>query len=935
MDVTDEEYSAFLMHYGTPRHSGRYPWGSGDNPYQRNANFRAHVIELRHKGMSDAEIARGMGMSKNDMIAMMSRARAENRAEDVAEAKRLIAKGYSQSAAARRMGINESQVRNLLKEDIQDRANRSGDTAELLKTELFNNGGYLDVGAGVEEYLGTTRYVLDNAVAQLESEGYAVHKIKVTQAGTGKNTTVKVLCPPDTTWADVNFNRGDIRLINAPYDQTDSATTRSKLGLEKPVAVDPSRVKVRFADEVGPDGGRGIDKDGVIELRRGVDDISLGAANYAQVRINVGDTHYLKGMAVYSDDMPDGVDIIFNTNKHSDTPIFGHKDNSVLKELKTNKETGEIDWDNPFGATIKREGDAKSDLRLAQRYFTDKDGKKQLSAINIVNEEGDWETWAPTLSSQFLSKQLPSMAKQQLKISADARQAELDDILTLTNPTVKKKLLEEFADECDSAAVHLKAAALPRQSSHVILPVPGIKETEIFAPNYRNGEQVALVRHPHAGRFEIPILTVNNNVKSAERVIGKNSPDAVGINSKTAGILSGADFDGDTVLVIPVKGTNLQNQPPLDGLKNFEPKEVYRAYPGMPETSKKNGFDKQQEMGKVSNLITDMTIKGAPDDEIARAVRHSMVVIDAEKHNLDWKRSARENGIADLKRRYQGGPNAGASTLISKAKSDLRVDEYKEIKPDKRTGERRYIPTGRTYPERKKNPETGKKEPTGKEIKAQTKTTKMAYAKDAYSLSSGTTMENIYADHANRLKAMANTARKEALNTESVPYSASARQTYSKEVASLDAKFKNSQRNKPLERQSQLIQDVVVKSKIQANPDILDDEDSLKKLRTQALREARERTGAKKNDIYIEDSEWEAIQAGAIHKTRLEDILNVADTDRVRELAMPKTNSNITTSVISRAKSMQASGATQAEIADALGISTTSVNNILNSSRTA
>ena len=933
MDVTDEEYNAYLMHYGTPRHSGRYPWGSGDNPYQRNANFRSYVIDLRHKGMSDAEIARGMGMSKNDMLAMMSKAHAENRAEDVAEAKRLIEKGYSQSAAARRMGIGESQVRNLLKEDIQERANRTKDTAELLKADLAENGGYLDVGAGVEQYLGTTKYVFDNAVSDLQREGYEVHKIKVMQAGTGKNTTVKCLCPPGTTWADVNFNRGDIRLINAPYDQTESGTERSKLGLEKPVAIDPNRIKIRFADEVGPDGGKGIEKDGVIELRRGVDDISLGAANYAQVRINVGNTHYLKGMAVYSDDMPDGVDIIFNTNKHSDTPIFGHKDNSVLKELKVNKETGEIDWDNPFGATIKREGDAKSDLRLAQRYYTDKNGKKQLSAINVVNEEGDWDTWAPTLSSQFLSKQLPSMAKQQLKISSDARQAELDDILTLTNPTVKKKLLEEFADECDSAAVHLKAAALPRQSNHVILPVPGIKETEIFAPNYRQGEQVALVRHPHAGRFEIPILTVNNNVKSAERVIGKNAPDAVGINSKTAAILSGADFDGDTVLVIPVKGTTLQNKPPLAGLKNFEPKEAYRAYPGMPETGKKTGFDKQTEMGKISNLITDMTIKGAPDDEIAKAVRHSMVVIDAEKHNLDWRRSARENGIADLKKRYQGGANAGASTLISRAKSDLRVNEVKEITPDKRTGERRYIETGRTYQERKKNPETGKKEYTGREVKAMTKTTKMGWAKDAYSLSSGTPMENIYADHANRLKAMANTARKEAISTESVPYSSSARQAYSKEVASLDAKLKKAQRNKPLERQSQLIQDVVVKSKIRANPDILDDEDHMKKLRNQALREARERTGAKKNDIYIEDKEWEAIQAGAITKTRLEDILRAADTDRVRELAMPKSNNAISTSVISRAKSMQASGATQADIADALGISTASVNNILNSSR--
>lgn len=924
MDVADEEYESYLMHYGTPRHSGRYPWGSGDNPYQRNANFRSYILDLRHKGMTDAEIARGMGMSKNDMLAALSRARAENRAEDVAEAKRLIEKGYSQSAAARRMGINESQVRNLLKQDIQDRANRTSETAELLKRELAEKGGYIDVGTGTEQYLGTTQYVMKNAVSQLKAEGYEVHNIKVTQAGTGKDTTVQVLAPPGTPWVEVTNNKQDIRLVNPPYDDTQD-TGRSKLGLEHPVAIDPKRVMVRYKDDVGPDGGKGIDKDGVIELRRGVDDISLGSANYAQVRINVGDSHYLKGMAVYSDDMPKGVDVIFNTNKRKGTPMMGDKDDTVLKPMKKDKETGEIDWDNPFGATIKGE----KDLNMAQRYFTDKDGKKHLSAINVVNEEGDWETWSPTLSSQFLSKQTPAMAKRQLKVASDAKKAEYDDIMSLTNPTVKKKLLNEFADECDSAAVHLKAAALPRQSSHVILPVPGIKENEIFAPNYRNGEQVALVRHPHAGRFEIPLLTVNNNSKPASKVIGKNSPDAVGINAKTAAILSGADFDGDTVLVIPTRGTNLKAQPPLKGLKDFEPKDAYRAYPGMPETSKKNGFNKQMEMGKVSNLITDMTLKGANDDELTRAVKHSMVVIDAEKHNLDWRRSARENGISELKRKYQGGPNAGASTLISQAKGEKRVGERKEIAPDKRTGERRYIYTNREYEERKKNKETGQYENTGHIKKAQTKTTNMADAKDAHSLSSGTVMEGIYADHANRLKSLANQARKEALATKSVPYSPSARKAYAKEVAELDSAYKNAQRNKPLERQAQLIQDTVVRAKKRANPEIADDPDRLKKVRNQALKEARERTGAKKSDINITDKQWEAIQAGAIHKTRLEAILAAADADRVRELALPRTERTVNTSVISRAKTMRASGKTQSEIADALGLSTTTINTIL------
>lgn len=914
MEVREQDYGDFLMHYGTPRHSGRYPWGSGENPYQRNASFRSHILELRQKGLSDAEIARGMGMRRTEMIAKLSKARAENRAADVAEVNRLKDKGYSNTAIGRRMGINESQVRNLLKEEIQARADRATTTADILSKDLKEKGGYLDVGAGVEQHLGVSRYTLDNAVALLQEQGYAIHTPKIRQMGTNERTTLKVLCPPGTKFGEVNTNEGKqkIRLINSAFSDDNG---KSVLGLERPVSIDPKRVKIRYANDVGPDGGKGIDKDGVIELRRGVSDISLGNANYAQVRINVGDTHYLKGMAIYSDDMPDGVDIIFNTNKHHDTPMMGTKDDTVLKEMKKDKETGDIDWDNPFGATIKGE----KDLKVAQRYYTDKNGKKKLSAINIVNEEGDWDTWAPTLSSQFLSKQKPAMARQQLKKVTDAKQREYDEIVSLVNPTLKKKLLNDFADECDSAAVHLKAAALPRQSSHVLLPVPGLKETEIFAPNYDQGEKVALVRHPHAGRFEIPVLTVNNKSQAGRKTVGLNAPDAIGINAKVAQQLSGADFDGDSVLVIPIKNTLLQAEKPLAALKDFEPKESYRAYPGMTRVGEGDGFHKQRQMGDISNLITDMTIKGAPDDKIARAVKHSMVIIDAEKHNLDWRRSELENGIRELKTEYQGGPRRGASTLISSAKSEIRdIPERKEIKPDKRTGERRYIPTGRTYPDKNGN------------IKLATvKVPKMAYHKDARDLSSGTTMENIYADHANHLKSMANTARKEALSTSSIPYSPSARKIYAKEVAELNDNLDKVKKNRPLERQAQLISGLVVGAKIRANPDIKDDEDHLKKIRFQALKEARERTGAHRADFDITDKQWEAIQAGAIHKSRLEEIFARANSDRIRELALPKKNNEISQSVISRVKSLSANGATQAEIAKALGFSTTKVNEIL------
>ena len=384
MEVSYEEYDSYLAHYGTPRHSGRYPWGSGKNPYQRNASFRGHVLELRKQGLSNSEIARGMGMTRNELLGKMAEAKAENRAADAALARKLLDKGYSKVAIGKRLGINESSVRGLLEDGIQDRVDRTTKTADALAKSLEDKGGFIDVGLGVEGYLGVSKYVLDNAVALLKDRGYSVKTVPVTQLGTGKETRMKVLAPPGTEFADIAKNKDKIRLVD---DLKSDDGGKSVLGLERPVAIDPKRVKIRYADDVGPDGVKGIDKDGVIELRRGVDDISLGAANYAQIRMNIGDSHYAKGMAVYSDDMPKGVDVIFNTNKTPDTPMMGSKDNTVLKPLKKDKQTGEIDCDNPFGAVIKPE----SSLNMAQRYYTDKDGKKKLSAINVVNEEGDWE----------------------------------------------------------------------------------------------------------------------------------------------------------------------------------------------------------------------------------------------------------------------------------------------------------------------------------------------------------------------------------------------------------------------------------------------------------------------------------------------------------------------------------------------------------------
>lgn len=869
VDESDE-----LYHYGTPRHSGRYPWGSGKDPYQNNKNFLSYVDDLKKQGLKETEIAKGLGISTTDLRAKKAIAKSEVRAADSAMAYRLKEKGYSNVAIGERMGINESSVRALLNPSLKVKNDILSSTAKVL-AESVENKKYIDVGAGVENHLGISRTKLQTAVSVLKEKGYVVSYIPIKQLGTDKMTTVMVLSKPGTTWKEVYDNRKDIKLIS-DYSE-DSG--RTFLGIEPPRSVSSKRVAVRYAE----DGG--TEKDGVIELRRGVDDISLGGAKYAQVRISVDGTHYLKGMAMYSDNLPKGVDIMFNTNKHKGTPMLGSKDNTVLKNLKD-------DPDNPFGAVVR------------QKHYIDKDGKRQLSALNIVNEEGDWGKWSKSLSSQMLSKQSPSLAKKQLDLAYKTRKDEYDEIMELTNPVVKKKLLESFADNCDSAAVHLKAAALPRQASHVILPFPDMKENEIYAPNYRNGEKVVLVRYPHGGIFEIPELTVNNNQRTAKSLI-RNAKDAVGINAKVAERLSGADFDGDTVLVIPNDKRSIKTAPPLKGLKDFNPSEAYPAYPGMKKIKPKT---KQNEMGKVSNLITDMTIKGATEDEIARAVRHSMVVIDAEKHNLNYKQSYIDNGIAELKKKYQGSIRSGASTLISRASAEIRVPERKDMGWDPNTGEKIFKETGSAYTV------------NGKTVKRTTKSTQMYETNDAYSLSSGTVMESVYAKYANDMKALANQARKSYSATKNLEYSPSARKVYDAEVQSLKAKLNVALRNRPLERQAQILANTIVDMKKEANPDM--EPADLKKIKGQALNEARSRVGANKKLIEITDTEWNAIQAGAVSNNLLEQIVNNTDLDALKKRATPRSETGLTPSKEARAKLMLARGYTQAEVADVLGIST-------------
>lgn len=913
-----------LAHYGVKRKSGRYKWGSGEIPYQHEPWFQGtadamlargekptildaekaflkRVDELRAKGWdpSGDNIRKEFNMSSTDYRAFYQLAQHEQRRAEAERAKQLRAEGKSLQEITDIMGYkNDSSIRTLLDEKVGARANQAISTAEVLKEELKSKP-YLDVGAGVERELGVSAGKLNEALTMLELEGYEVHGVGVPQVtNPGKQTIMKVLCEPGTSLGDVYKNRDDIQQVK-DYHSEDGGFNYFKR--EYPESIASDRIKINYGDQGG------TSKDGVIEIRPGVEDLNLGQSHYAQVRIMVDGTHYLKGMAMYSDNIPDGYDIVFNTNKNSSKSKM-----EVLKKIQD-------DPDNPFGATIKANG---------QSHYIGKDGKDHLSAINKLKEEGDWQDQAINLSSQFLSKQPMSLIKRQLNLTYADLDDQYQEIMDYTNPTIKRKLLLDFANSCDSAAVHLKAAALPRQKNQVLLPIDELKDNEIYAPNYKNGERIVLIRYPHGGTFEIPELVVNNKNPVAKKALG-NAIDAVGINSKVAERLSGADFDGDTATVIPVNDkVKVKTSRPLKELEGFDPKAAYSTE-GKTGVKLMKESQKQKQMGIVSNLITDMTLKNAPPEEIAMAVKHSMVVIDAVKHKLDYKQSEKDNHIEELKQKWQvrydeNGElkTGGASTLLSRRKQTVRVPERKgsgRINPD--TGEVEYKESGRTYYDKK----------SGKIVPATIEVSQTLYTKDVNDLSSGTPQENAYADYANKVKALGNRARLSYLSTEKLERSPEAAKKYSSEVQSLNDKIDKAARNAPKERQAQINANAVVKAKVEANPDLYTEKKAYKKLKQNSINDARADVGAsgKGTRFTITDKEWEAIQAGAVSDSKLMQILRYTDQDALKARAMPKTTTQLSDAKIQKIKSMSASGYTNAEIADAIGVSTSTIYNYI------
>lgn len=1052
----------YILHSGVAhdenppgRGSGRYPYGTGNRKHQHSWDLKSRIEKMKAEGKEPKEIAKELGWTmevynketkKMETQGNTSRYKAEleiaNHEMAIDKHEELLwyrshddprtGKPYTTSEIARQMGFpNESSLRSYEKS-----TKNTGDSplfvaADKVK-EAAQQTGYLDVGKGTNLYLDITDDRMKTVLEVCKRDGYAVaNDVQVKQLNDSDNyTTRKILVSPEELAAHPDDSPQKLALralrenkVERFYDETDKML-ESRRGDDnvpkEPVRIDPKRIKVKY-DEQG-----GTAKDGMIEIAADIDkdgnvvprnpDLCIGYrpdgsyAKYAQVRIAVdggkelaGEANptggmYIKGMAVYNVDLPKGTDILVNSNKPESKGLA-----KALKPMEEGK-------DNPFGAST------------IQQFYTDKDGKKHLSAVQIVGAttmddhdahvEGRWSEWSKNLPAQFLSKQNLSLVKQQLKVDTMKKEDEFETIMSISQPVVRKQLLIDFADGCDKSAEELKGAPLPGQKTHVMLASTTLKDNECYCANYDTGTTVALIRFPHTGPFEIPIVKVNNKNKEVKEMVGKSPLDAVVVNKNVADVLSGADFDGDNVIVIPMsrknsdgtfdKTVSIKAAEQLDALKNFNVDEYGPDSPKnknyvdkdgnptykYPKTEKAKGT----EMGKITNLITDMYAAGCDDTgELGRAVKYSMVVIDSKKHTLNYKLAYKELDIKELEQKYQTKPNGkvgGANSLISRASSEVDVPkmEWRQGNIDKETGEKimtapqrttvvkrkpvyAEAPEGYTYTDKHgvthkskyfKDAEgnkivetyTGKVVKTkdgnykyesgdgkqkwvdDKEVERTMKSTQMAQAKDAYELLSKdpSKIEIAYADYANHMKTMANEARKAAINTD-VKYTKDPKavKEYEAEVNSLNEKLIKAKKNSVRERQAQTLATSRVNAELEANPGMYNDADDRKKLRDRATKQARFDCNAQKDRVTFTEREWEAIENKAVSPTVLSDLLRNADSVDYTRMALPRTD-RISTAKKSRIKALASQGYSQEEIAKMVdGVSTSSVSNILNS----
>lgn len=284
--------SDILEHYGTKRHSGRYPWGSGDNPYQHSGDFLSRVETLKKKGMSENEILDQINstLPKEYQLGLtefrVARRKAihERKASEYEKIAALKEQGLGWKAIGEKLGMSESSVRSKYAGTADKKAQRAENIADTLKKEV-DKKGMIDISEGANLVMGVSQSELDDAAYTLEAEyGYKRYGVGIRQpTNIRQQTNITVLAKPEFDQKYAYQHQDQIDSLG-DYHSDDGGDTFKKL--QRPASLDSSRVAIRYGDEGG------LDKDGVMEIRRGVPDLDLGKSHYAQVRILVDGDHY-------------------------------------------------------------------------------------------------------------------------------------------------------------------------------------------------------------------------------------------------------------------------------------------------------------------------------------------------------------------------------------------------------------------------------------------------------------------------------------------------------------------------------------------------------------------------------------------------------------------------------------------------------------------
>ena len=247
-ELTDQE---FLEHYGMPRRSGRYPWGSGEDPYQHSIDFIGRIDALKKKGWTETpeNIKKQFGLTTTEYSREKRLANNVRKMSQIKTAIRLRDKeGMGATEIGRKMGVRESTVRGWFKQDEEGSVYQAKKTAEFLKDKVKEKGGMIDIGKNVEVELGISREKLDTAVLMLEKQGYHRYVGRVPQhTNVNQKTTQIVLAAPERKHAEI-FKYDKVKTINDYVSKDNGETFEKKFTY--PSSMDSKRLKVRYADDV-------------------------------------------------------------------------------------------------------------------------------------------------------------------------------------------------------------------------------------------------------------------------------------------------------------------------------------------------------------------------------------------------------------------------------------------------------------------------------------------------------------------------------------------------------------------------------------------------------------------------------------------------------------------------------------------------------------